>query len=243
MMCGHTTPEVEARWGDYGDMAEVLLKDPSKDERWVKFCVCDDQFPSEADLLSFQGIVITGSKHDAFADDPWIVKLRQYMRQEADRGQRILGICFGAQLLAVSLGGKAGRADCGWESGSRPMELLPAFFQQPYAAALPNKWTLNVHETHRDQVLEMPPGAELLATSEQTPLEIWRLEKNVLAVQGHPEFTVSFQHALNEYRVANGSMTESEKRLAEEDMLKYPVTEKNAQELAMVLQLFLKGPL
>lgn len=151
-------------------MAEVLLKDPSKDERWVKFCVCDDQFPSEADLLSFQarfcrgddtkiivqvwqqlsckllldaaikrhqtgfvlstglhlllthsnahsksvhlpqGIVITGSKHDAFADDPWIVKLRQYMRQEADRGQRILGICFGAQLLAVSLGGKAGLA-------------------------------------------------------------------------------------------------------------------------------------
>ena len=64
------------------------------------------------------------------------------------------------------------------------MELLPAFFQQPYAAALPNEWKLNVHETHRDQVLEMPPGAELLATSEQTPLEIWRLGKNVLAVQG-----------------------------------------------------------
>ena len=32
------------------------------------------------------------------------------MRQEAARGQRILGICFGAQLLAVCLGGKAGCA-------------------------------------------------------------------------------------------------------------------------------------
>ena len=30
------------------------------------------------------------------------------MKQEAARGQRILGICFGAQLLAVALGGKAG---------------------------------------------------------------------------------------------------------------------------------------
>ena len=38
-------------------------------------------------------------------------------------------------------------------------------------------------------------------------------------------------------------MTEAEKRLAEQDMLRYPVTEKNAQELATVLQLFLKGPL
>ena len=64
------------------------------------------------------------------------------------------------------------------------MELLPAFFRQPYAAALSNEWKLNVHETHRDQVLEMPPAAELLATSEQTPLEIWRLGNNVLAVQG-----------------------------------------------------------
>ena len=64
-----------------------------------------------------------------------------------------------------------------------------------------------------------------------------------LPCAGHPEFTVSFQHALNEYRVANGSMTESEKVLAEEDMLRYPVTQKNAQELARVLQLFMKGPL
>ena len=55
-----------------------------------------------------QGIVITGSKHDAFADDAWIVKLRRCIREQAKLGQRILGICFGAQLLAVALGGKAG---------------------------------------------------------------------------------------------------------------------------------------
>lgn len=54
MMCGHTTPEVEAKWGDYGDMAEVLLKDPSKSERWVKYNVCDDHFPSEHEWSGFQ---------------------------------------------------------------------------------------------------------------------------------------------------------------------------------------------
>lgn len=60
---------------------------------------------------------------------------------------------------------------------------------------------------------------------------------------GHPEFTVKFQHALNQYRVENGSMTLEEKKLAEQDMLTYPVTDKNAQELAMILQQFLKMPL
>lgn len=57
---------------------------------------------------------------------------------------------------------------------------------------------------------------------------------------GHPEFTVDFQHALNEYRVKNGSMTIEEKKLAEQDMLSHPVSEQNARELALVLQDFLK---
>lgn len=50
-------------------------------------------------------VVITGSKHDAFAGDPLSVKL---MKREVRYGQRILGICFGYQLLAHALGGKAG---------------------------------------------------------------------------------------------------------------------------------------
>ena len=111
MMCGHTTPEVEARWGDYGDMARNILQDTSdQTEEWWKYCVCDNQFPTDDEFQEFDGIVITGSKHDAFADDPWIVKLRSLMRREAERKQRILGLCFGAQLLAVALGGKAGNS-------------------------------------------------------------------------------------------------------------------------------------
>ena len=53
---------------------------------------------------------------------------------------------------------------------------------------------------------------------------------------------MAFQHALNEYRVANGSMTAREKYLAEQDMLRYPVTKDNALDLATTLQKFLKMP-
>ena len=55
-----------------------------------------------------QGIAITGSKHDAFAGDPWIVRLRECMQKQAAQGKKLLGLCFGAQLLAVALGGRAG---------------------------------------------------------------------------------------------------------------------------------------
>lgn len=40
--------------------------------------------------------------------------------------------------------------------------------------------------SHRDQILDLPPGAVLLARSLETPYEIWLLGENVLAVQGIP---------------------------------------------------------
>ena len=37
------------------------------------------------------------------------------------------------------------------------------------------------------QVLELPEGAQLLATSQTAPYEIWSFQDRVLAIQGHPE--------------------------------------------------------
>lgn len=54
MMCGHTTAEVEARWGDYGDMAKVLLHDVGSNEVWTKYNVCDGIFPTDEEFSSFQ---------------------------------------------------------------------------------------------------------------------------------------------------------------------------------------------
>ena len=65
---------------------------------------------STSALTVSQGIVITGSKHDAHGMDPWIVKLREVVKSEAQRGQMLLGLCFGAQLLAHALGGKSGES-------------------------------------------------------------------------------------------------------------------------------------
>ena len=48
--------------------------------------------------------------------------------------------------------------------------------------------TLSMIESHGDQVVELPEGAVLLATSPTCVNEIWCL-RNVLAIQSHPEFT------------------------------------------------------
>jgi len=60
-------------------------------------------------MMHVQGIVITGSVSDSFGQDPWIVRLRAELAAAAGRGQRILGVCFGCQIMAIVLGGKVGQ--------------------------------------------------------------------------------------------------------------------------------------
>ena len=55
-----------------------------------------------------QAIAVTGSPLDAFDSVPWIVRLRRELATASQRGQRLLGICFGCQALAIALGGDAG---------------------------------------------------------------------------------------------------------------------------------------
>lgn len=58
--------------------------------------------------IHVQAIAVTGSPLDAFDSVPWIVRLRKELAAASERGQRLLGICFGCQALAIALGGNAG---------------------------------------------------------------------------------------------------------------------------------------
>lgn len=51
---------------------------------------------------------MTGSPCDAFSSEPWVVRLRQLLAAAVRRGQRVLGMCFGCQVVAVALQGSAG---------------------------------------------------------------------------------------------------------------------------------------
>jgi hypothetical protein len=52
--------------------------------------------------------VVSGSASDSFAQEPWILRLRLELAAAVERRQKILGICFGCQLMAIVLGGRSG---------------------------------------------------------------------------------------------------------------------------------------
>ncbi|HJS94955.1 MAG TPA: gamma-glutamyl-gamma-aminobutyrate hydrolase family protein [Solirubrobacteraceae bacterium] len=130
-----------------------------------------DRYPRDYDL-----IVSLGSEHTAYDDSiPWLGTERRLLAEAAAADVAVLGICFGAQLLARALGGEAMRAaqpEIGWVSiDSREPSLVQA-----------GPWM----QWHYD-TFTLPPGAVQLAASPVGP-QAFTLGRS-LGVQFHPEVT------------------------------------------------------
>lgn len=57
---------------------------------------------------------------------------------------------------------------------------------------------------HRDQVFGVPPGAEVLASTDKCPNHGFLLPGRAITVQGHPEFTADIMEELLELRHESG---------------------------------------
>lgn len=64
------------------------------------------------------------SEHNSFEDIPWINRLVEFTQQVLAQDRvRILGICFGHQIVGRALNAKVGRSDQGWEIAVCDMDL------------------------------------------------------------------------------------------------------------------------
>lgn len=151
--------------------------------------VMDGELPEqfEPDTL----YIIPGSNNAAYDDLLWISTLQEWIREAAVRKVPLVGICFGHQLIAQSLGGRVERFAGGWGVGIREMEVLDADMF-PYFPDHKMRLVVN----HHDQVLQLPEGARLLATSDFCRYEGFRIGHHILTFQGHPEFTVDYERHL-----------------------------------------------
>jgi GMP synthase (glutamine-hydrolysing) len=138
---------------------------------------------SEADAAD--GVIISGSPRDAWADSPDVLHLLEFAQRIVSRGQMVLGVCFGHQLLGRALGADVRRNPAGWEVGARKVELTAAGLESPLFAGFDAEF--GVIESHRDAVLTLPRGAKLLAANAHTPIQAFSVDERFFGVQFHPE--------------------------------------------------------
>lgn len=143
-----------------------------------------------AQLDGIAGVVITGSPAMVTDRQPWseaVARWLAYRLREKRTDVPMLGICYGHQLLAHALGGRVDFNPRGREIGSVPLHACPALVDDPLLGGL--GFPLVAHVTHLQSVLELPPDAVLLASSEREPHHAFRIGDRVWGVQFHPEFT------------------------------------------------------
>lgn len=135
--------------------------------------------PNECDAY-----VITGSSNGVYDLDVWIPELMQFIRDSYAAGKKLVGICFGHQILAHALGGHAEKSDKGWGLGLKTFSISQ---KKPWMTSVLEQCSL--YFAHQDQVTALPPQAELLGGNAFCPNAFFVIGDQVLGIQGHPEFT------------------------------------------------------
>lgn len=139
--------------------------------------------PAVADL---RGLVVFGGPGGSADDDvPHLSAERTLLAEAAERGLPILGVCFGAQLLSVALGGSVDRA-ANPQVGMGRVHLTDEGLADPVLG--PAGSHVPVMHWHRD-ICVPPSDAVVLATSDSAEVQAFRCGERAYALQFHVEIT------------------------------------------------------
>ncbi len=156
-------------------------------------CAVIERNPGDAEPLpsahEIAGLVTLGGRQSAtrVAEDPFLAAEVELLEQALAQGVPVLGMCLGAQLLAVAAGGAvahAGRMNAGWPE----LSILPGAAGDPLFGPFPAR--MPVLKWHED-IIEMPPHATELGATPGPGAALFRVGHSAWGSQAHLELTPS----------------------------------------------------
>lgn len=182
LQTGHAPDELRPTVGDVNNLFERLLD--NQGFTFETFPVVDGDFPDGPEACD--GWLITGSKHGAYEDLPWIAPLETLIRDVYRLGRPLVGICFGHQIIAQALGGKVEQFAGGWAVGRQTYDW--------------NGTEIALNAWHQDQVTQLPTDATPVASNAHCQNAALVYGNRAFTVQAHPEFDSTFIQGLIDAR-------------------------------------------
>lgn len=190
---GHVPEPLGDAHGDYPGMFARLLRTADPALEFAVYHVTEEQLPGAVDECD--AWLVTGSRHGVYDPLPWIEPLKRFLERAYKAGIPIVGICFGHQILAEALGGRAIKSDKGWGLG---VSRYTIHRKADWMTGVDGEFSLNA--LHQDQVIEIPGDAEVLAGSDFCPYAVLAYRGNAISIQPHPEFPTEYLRDLIEHR-------------------------------------------
>ncbi|MSO59924.1 MAG: hypothetical protein EXQ63_06325 [Ilumatobacteraceae bacterium] len=187
LLVGHVDAGSMHVGGDYPELYENLLQ---RHEIELTTYHCDEgQMP---DSLSDQdGWFCSPSRLSVYDNVAWLRDVEQLLRDIVSTETPYVGICFGHQLMAQALGVVVKKAEYGWGIGMKEYEIHIA---QPWMT--PPATQIRLAASHQDQVMSLPDGARLLASSDYCPIGGMQIGERAWTLQVHPEFSLELATSL-----------------------------------------------
>ncbi len=185
---------VKEKFGSYAEMFQRLFLSVDGRQEFSVYRVTERHYPESIDECD--AYLITGSKSSVYDDEPWIVELQDYVVSLHKQRKKLIGICFGHQLIAQALGGLTQKSENGWGVGNVVSNIEKTM---PWMGNAKQQFSLLV--SHQDQVTALPVDAMLIASNEQCPNSGFQIASHILAFQGHPEFSEDYlKYSMNKRR-------------------------------------------
>ncbi|HEX2678898.1 MAG TPA: glutamine amidotransferase [Polyangiales bacterium] len=143
----------------------------------------DAALPKPSDVPA---VIVSGSPAMVTDRAPWSERTGEWLRELVALGTPVLGICYGHQLLAHTLGGEVRDNPNGRQIGTLDVTLSEHAQSDPLFGSF--RGSVHVPVSHVQSVTRLPERAHVLGSTPRDPHHAVRYAENAWGVQFHPEF-------------------------------------------------------